>query len=163
MLFHARRLAEANDLFQHLAERCDPHYSPNIAFIEKPAWTGSYIAFAEWPRTSQPEVPGRIADERPPARPPLAVDRDQRLLRRRRVRARAQPPRQDRTARRRRRIRGGGRGRAARQDRRIPLRLPDRDPDGLDRHRLSRRALALEADRAGLRRAIPRRRGGGLA
>ena len=51
-----------------------------------------------------------------------------------------------------------GRGRAARPHRRIPLRLPDRDHDGLDRDRVPRRALAGEAARAALRRPLPRRR-----
>ena len=74
----------------------------------------------------------------------LRAGRRQRLLRRGRVRARAQPARQDRAARRGRRKRRRGGDRAARQDRRVALRLPGRDHDGLDRHRLPRRAGAGE-------------------
>ena len=122
----------------------------------------SYIAYAEWPTTNSPEVPGQIDDERSAARPPPAAGCHQRLLRCCRVRARAQPPRQDRAARRGRRKRRRGRGRAARQDRRVALRLPDRDHDGLDRDRLPRRALAGGAARTDLRRPLPRRRGRAL-
>src|SRR5262245_49018221 len=82
---------------------------------------GVYIPSAAWPKTISPEVPGHISDERPPARLPAAADRRQRVLRRGRVRARAQSPRQGRAA-------GGGGGerrrgggRAAGQDRRVAV------------------------------------------
>jgi hypothetical protein len=82
VLLHARCLTQANDLFEYLAERCDSHYLLNIASIEKAAERPAIFQSPEWPTTSQPEVPGQIADEHPPARPPAAVDRHQWLFRR---------------------------------------------------------------------------------
>ena len=118
---------------------------------------------AEWPRTTSPEVLGDIADDRSAARPAARSDRRQRLLRRGRVRAGAQPARQDRAARQGGGERRRGRDRAARQDRRLAVRLPGRGDDGLDRDRLPRRALAGQAPGARLRRPLARGRRGHLA
>jgi hypothetical protein len=46
VLFHARCLTQADDLFEYLTERCNSHYLLNIAFIGKAAGAASYIPVA---------------------------------------------------------------------------------------------------------------------
>ena len=110
-------------------------------------------AILRWPRMADDDLPRSTrphseldprraggADDRCRARRAAAVDPAQRLFRGRGVRARAFAAREDRAARRGGRERRRRRQRAARQDRRNAVGLPDRDHDGLDRHRFPRRA-----------------------
>ena len=98
--------------------------------------------------------------ERPEADHRGRPGRDQRVLRDRRVRARALPPRAAGSHARRRAAGGGARARAAGEHQRVHLRGADRRDDDLDRDRRARRARAgLDPQRRPGRPAQPRRRG----
>ena len=145
-----------------------PTYRPRRAAPSNDSAAAATFWRSQWTTKTDLPVPGDNRpglnarsgrrDERRPAPRSLLARRDQRLLRRCRVRPGALAPRPPRGTRLRGRRRRRGGARAAGEDRRIALGLSGRDHDGLDRHRLPRRAGAEGPDRADLRRPLARGR-----